>query len=189
MRVLPRHLIIALVAVVLAGLVGPLAPSPAAAARKSVATKAEYKKIKEGWTLKRVRKTIGAKGKKLQVIWECDPDVSGEEPILCASMTTYEFKTTKKRRYVYVLMSDGRVYYKDWRKRVDYTYSSCAALRRDFPSGVGRKGAVDQTDGTPVKNYYQVDWLYKLNNGPRSKKTGEHDLDGDNDGIACEPKR
>ncbi len=65
-------------------------------------------------------------------------------------------------------------------------YRSCAALQKVYPHGVGRSGADDSTSGEPVENFYVSTKLYKMNNGPRNHKTGEYDLDRDNDGIACE---
>jgi hypothetical protein len=61
-------------------------------------------------------------------------------------------------------------------------YSSCDAMHRDHKHGVGRRGAHDHTSGTPVTNFYRNTRLYRANNGG----PGEHDLDRDNDGIACE---
>ena len=65
-------------------------------------------------------------------------------------------------------------------------YRSCASLRKVYPHGVGRSGADDSTSGKPVENFYVSTKVYKMNNGPRNRSTGEHDLDRDNDGIACE---
>jgi len=58
------------------------------------------------------------------------------------------------------------------------TYQNCDALHRDYPHGVGRVGAQDQTsDGTaPVTDFTQNDAVYAAN--------ATSDTDGD--GIACE---
>ena len=61
-------------------------------------------------------------------------------------------------------------------------YSSCDAMHRAHRHGVGRRGAHDHTSGTPVTNFLRNTKLYRANNGG----PGEHDLDRDNDGIACE---
>lgn len=67
-------------------------------------------------------------------------------------------------------------------------YKSCAALNKDYPHGVGRKGAQDQhsTSSKAVTNFKVSTKVYNMNNGPRNAATGEYDLDRDNDGIACE---
>lgn len=62
-------------------------------------------------------------------------------------------------------------------------YKTCAELNEAFPHGVGRRGAVDQTSSTPVRNFTVDDAAYYDNNGANP---GSHDLDRDNDGIACE---
>lgn len=62
------------------------------------------------------------------------------------------------------------------------SYDSCAALNTHYPHGVGRPGAVDHTSGTPVTTFLPDAALYSRNDGG----AGEHDLDRDNDGIACE---
>jgi hypothetical protein len=67
-------------------------------------------------------------------------------------------------------------------------WSSCAAMQRVHPHGVGKVGAHDKTSSTPVRNFYKNTALYLANNGPRSHATGEYDLDRDNDGIACEKR-
>lgn len=56
------------------------------------------------------------------------------------------------------------------------TYSNCTALNRDYPHGVGLKGARDKTSGTPVTNFKKSKSLYRANSGS----------DRDGDGIACE---
>lgn len=70
------------------------------------------------------------------------------------------------------------------------SYSSCKALQKDYPHGVGKKGAKDKVKGStkPVTNFKVSTKAYNLNNGPRNKKTGEYDLDRDNDGVACEKR-
>ena len=69
-------------------------------------------------------------------------------------------------------------------------YSSCAKLQKDYPHGVAKKGARDKVSGKakPVKNFAVSSKVYAMNDGPRNKKTGEYDLDRDNDGVACERK-
>lgn len=56
------------------------------------------------------------------------------------------------------------------------SYRNCTALNRDYPHGVGRPGARDNTSGTPVTNFKRSRSLYNAN---RSR-------DRDRDGIACE---
>lgn len=56
-------------------------------------------------------------------------------------------------------------------------FKSCASLNKVYPHGVGRPGAVDQTEGEKVRNFRVDAALYKLV-GPS--------LDRDRDGIACE---
>jgi hypothetical protein len=65
-------------------------------------------------------------------------------------------------------------------------WSSCAAMQRVHPHGVGLRTARDRTSSTPVRNFYKNDALYRANNGPRAG--AEYDLDRDNDGIACEKR-
>jgi hypothetical protein len=65
-------------------------------------------------------------------------------------------------------------------------WSSCAAMQRVHPHGVGKVGAHDKTSSTPVRNFYKNTALYLGNNGPRAG--AEYDLDRDNDGIACEKR-
>ena len=61
-------------------------------------------------------------------------------------------------------------------------YSSCKALNKDYPHGVGKKGAKDKTSGKPVTNFFhstkQYDKAMNNNKG----------LDRDKDGIACEKR-
>ena len=66
-------------------------------------------------------------------------------------------------------------------------YPSCAALSKVYPQGVGLKGAVDQTIGIKVRNFYVAPSAYRLNDG--RVLPSQYDLDRDNDGIACEPFR
>jgi hypothetical protein len=66
-------------------------------------------------------------------------------------------------------------------------YPSCKALNRDYPHGVGRKGARDKTSGTRVTNFTRNNKLYAYNDGAGTDPR-EHDLDRDNDGIACEKR-
>jgi hypothetical protein len=49
-----------------------------------------------------------------------------------------------------------------------------------YPHGVGRRGAHDQTSGTPVTNFKRSTRIYKRAINHNS------DLDRDRDGIACE---
>ena len=67
-------------------------------------------------------------------------------------------------------------------------FSSCTALHRVYAHGVGRVGAVDRTSGKRVTTWKRSTALYRANNGPRNRSTGEYDLDRDNDGIACEKR-
>ncbi len=64
-------------------------------------------------------------------------------------------------------------------------YPNCASMNADHAHGVGRTGASDSTSGTPVTNFLRSNALYAYNDGG-SRHAGEHDLDRDNDGIACE---
>lgn len=59
-------------------------------------------------------------------------------------------------------------------------HDNCTNLNKKWPHGVGRRGARDQTSGTPVVNFFRSTKQYKLAN--RHNGT----LDADNDGIACE---
>ena len=67
-------------------------------------------------------------------------------------------------------------------------YKSCKDLNKVYKHGVGKKGASDMTSGKKVTTFTVSDKVYGYNNGPRNKKTGEYDLDRDNDGIACEKR-
>jgi hypothetical protein len=67
-------------------------------------------------------------------------------------------------------------------------YSSCTALNRYYPHGVGLVGARDHTSGVPVTTFTRDSATYGFNNGPRNVLSGEYDLDRDNDGIACEER-
>jgi Excalibur calcium-binding domain len=52
---------------------------------------------------------------------------------------------------------------------------------------VGRTNARDKTkSGNPVTNFKRSNTLYAYNDGKAPRHRGEHDLDRDNDGIACE---
>ncbi len=59
-------------------------------------------------------------------------------------------------------------------------YKNCAALNKDYPHGVGRKGAKDKVRGTtkPVTNFKRNNALYEVNKG----------RDRDKDKIACEKR-
>jgi hypothetical protein len=65
-------------------------------------------------------------------------------------------------------------------------FKSCAALNKVYPHGVGLVGAHDHSSSTKVTNFKRSGPLYRANNGPRNVRTGEYDLDRDNDHIACE---
>jgi Excalibur calcium-binding domain len=66
------------------------------------------------------------------------------------------------------------------------SYRNCAALNKAYPHGVGRQGAKDKTaSDRPVTTFKVSDTLYAYNDG-KMRRTGERDLDRDNDGIACE---
>jgi uncharacterized membrane protein len=67
-------------------------------------------------------------------------------------------------------------------------YRNCTALNKVYPHGVGKTGAKDKTTGKRVTNFKVSTTIYNANNGPRNLKTGEYDLDRDNDGIACEKR-
>lgn len=56
------------------------------------------------------------------------------------------------------------------------SYPNCTALRLDYPHGVGRPGAVDRGNATPVTDFAVNATVYNLNRGS----------DRDDDGIACE---
>src|SRR5690348_2129616 len=68
------------------------------------------------------------------------------------------------------------------------SYRNCTALHRAYPHGVGRPGAHDHTSGTPVTTFKRSSALYAHNDGKSPLYSGEHDLDRDNDGIACEKR-
>lgn len=67
-------------------------------------------------------------------------------------------------------------------------YSSCSALQKVYPHGVGKQGARDKSSSTPVRNFTVSTKVYGMNDGPRNQATGEYDLDRDNDGVACEKR-
>lgn len=67
-------------------------------------------------------------------------------------------------------------------------FKSCSALNKVYRHGVGMPGAKDHTSGKRVTNFKKSASLYKANNGPRNHRTGEYDLDRDNDKIACEKR-
>lgn len=67
-------------------------------------------------------------------------------------------------------------------------YKTCASLNKVYPHGVGKSGAKDKTTGKPVTSFTRSTKVYNFNNGPRNTKTGEYDLDRDNDGVACEKR-
>lgn len=67
------------------------------------------------------------------------------------------------------------------------SYKNCTALNKVYPHGVGKKGAKDHTSGKPVTNFKVSTTIYSYNDG-KNKHKGEHDLDRDNDGIACEKR-
>ena len=56
------------------------------------------------------------------------------------------------------------------------TYSNCTKLNKDYPHGVGKRGARDKTSGTRVTNFKRSKALYNANSA----------RDRDRDGIACE---
>jgi hypothetical protein len=58
----------------------------------------------------------------------------------------------------------------------------CTWLQRYYPSGVGRVGAVDRTNGTPVTAWRRDTAAYNR------AMSFNRDLDGDRDGIACEQR-
>ena len=66
------------------------------------------------------------------------------------------------------------------------SFSSCTALTKVYPHGVGRFGAVDSASGARVTNFKVATFLYLANDGPRAGS--QYDLDRDNDGIACEKR-
>ena len=66
-------------------------------------------------------------------------------------------------------------------------YRSCKALNKDYPHGVGRKGTRDKTSGKRVTNFTRNNKVYSYNDGAGADPR-EHDLDRDNDRIACEKR-
>lgn len=68
------------------------------------------------------------------------------------------------------------------------SYANCTALNKVYPHGVGRKGAHDHTSGKPVTNFTVNSTVYSYNDGGSTRHAGEHDLDRDNDGVACEKR-
>ena len=68
------------------------------------------------------------------------------------------------------------------------SYKNCTELNKVYPHGVGRSGAWDKTSGKPVTNFRVNNTVYKYNDGVGPRHWGEHDLDRDNDGIACEKR-
>lgn len=70
-------------------------------------------------------------------------------------------------------------------------FKSCTAMHAVYKHGVGLPKAHDlnlhhKPVVHPVTGFVHNRALYLANNGPRNVKTGEYDLDRDNDGIACE---
>ncbi len=68
------------------------------------------------------------------------------------------------------------------------SYKNCTELNKVYPHGVGRKGARDKTTGKRVTTFRVDTTLYGYNDGAGLRHRGEHDLDRDNDGIACEKR-
>jgi hypothetical protein len=68
------------------------------------------------------------------------------------------------------------------------SYKNCTAMNKVYPHGVGRAAsAKDKTaSGPPVTNFRVSRTVYVYNDGKTPRHTREHDLDRDNDGIACE---
>jgi hypothetical protein len=64
------------------------------------------------------------------------------------------------------------------------SYTNCTALHQAYAHAVGRQGAHDKTSGSPVTNFKVSNSLYAANDGG----PGDHDLDRDNDGVACEKR-
>jgi hypothetical protein len=59
-------------------------------------------------------------------------------------------------------------------------------MHRVYPHGVGFRAAYDRTSsGDPVTNFARKPRVYRANNGG----PGEHDLNRDNDHMACEAHR
>lgn len=59
-------------------------------------------------------------------------------------------------------------------------FDNCTAFNEKFPHGVGRKGAVDKTSGTPVTTFLRSNQKYA------TAMRQNDDLDRDGDKIACE---
>lgn len=59
-------------------------------------------------------------------------------------------------------------------------HDNCTKLQQKWPHGVGKRGAVDKTSGTPVTNFKRNTDAYRRAEGHNGT------LDADNDGIACE---
>lgn len=112
--------------------------------------------------------------------------------------TTYEWRSGK-----WIKISTKKVDYSDkagyavagWHiaglhplpyKAMPKSFKTCASLNKTYKHGVGRFGARDRTSGTPVTNFNVRTFTYYKNIGPRSGS--QHDLDDDNDGIACEKR-
>ena len=68
------------------------------------------------------------------------------------------------------------------------SYKNCTALNKVYPHGVGKSGSKDRTSGKRVTNFKVSNALYAHNDGGSKRYAGEHDLDRDNDGIACEKR-
>jgi hypothetical protein len=66
------------------------------------------------------------------------------------------------------------------------SYANCTALNKVYGHGVGRQSARDHTSGSPVTTFTVSNTIYAYNDGKPPRHAGEHDLDRDNDGIACE---
>ena len=58
------------------------------------------------------------------------------------------------------------------------SFSNCTAMHKVYPHGVGKRGAYDQTSGTPVNQLLPQRALYRAN----------RNLDRDKDRIACEAR-
>ena len=65
------------------------------------------------------------------------------------------------------------------------SYKNCTALNKVYPHGVGKSGAKDRTSGKRVTYFKVSNDLYAHHDGGSKRYAGEHDLDRDNDGIAC----
>jgi hypothetical protein len=73
-------------------------------------------------------------------------------------------------------------------RRRPRSYPNCPALNSVDPPGVGLVRARDRTSsGDPVTNFKRSKRLDIRNDGGGSRLfASEHDLDRDNDGVACE---